>query len=375
MRPSFLLAGLGLAAVAGGPAGCFYAEPINQRPSADIRALSSGAVSRGSVVQLGSVVNDPDGQAVALAWRASVCADAVDLTTCDAPFFYSKDAFITFTVPLRRADGTPTQAVRVVLEGTDELGATTKPDQELVLPVLDAPPTLDLRKVSRYGFVIGAPVELFARWTDVDDGPGGTTVAWHVFSPAGSGDPPLVPLVVGADPDPAYLQAGQRLVPDRVGDWDVEVTATDALGAATVKHLPITVVADRVPCLGTVSPVVPPATAALPLVATTRFQVLVVDDDLDGYPTIAGDPYRGKTTFTWSLAGPGGGAHQVLPGVTGSAIELDPAAYAPGDVLELRVEIEDRNHVAVSCADGDPTCSVAGGAACLQRQTWRVVVP
>jgi hypothetical protein len=376
MRPSHLTACAlaGALGVVAGP-GCFYVDPINQRPAADIRPASSAPLFRGATVVLDAVVNDPEGKATTLAWRAYACADATSPASCDAaPFFTATEPTVAITVPSQRADNSPTQALRVVLAAKDDLGATTKPDQELALPVLDAAPILELRKASRYGFVVGAPVELYAAYHDPDDAPGAVTLGWQVFSPSGSASPALAPLAVLPDPDPSRGQAGRLLTPDHEGDWDVMVTATDALGVATVSHLAVTVVPDQPPCIDAQSPIVPLAPAALPLVAPTRFEVLAVRDDLDPYPTVAGDAVRGGAAFTWSVLPPGGGARQVLAGATGNAVELDPAAYTPGDALELRVEIADRNQLPVSCPDGAPTCAIAS-VGCLQRQTWRVVIP
>ena len=104
----------------------------------------------------------------------------------------------------------------------------------------------------------------------------------------------------------------------------------------------------------------------------TLFQVHVVADDLDPYPTID-DPYLLPTKFTWSLLAPGS-TRQVLTGVSGNSVALDPASFQPGDIVELRVEIYDRTNDAITCADGVATCSVIGDNNCLQRQTWRVEV-
>jgi hypothetical protein len=128
---------------------------------------------------------------------------------------------------------------------------------------------------------------------------------------------------------------------------------------------------DQPPCLGTWAPAAPPPGETLPIATATLFQVLVVDDDLDPYPAMPSDPVLGTTTFAWSLLPPGAQARQPIGSASSASVALDPASYQPGDVVELRVEIFDRAHASLPCADGDPTCSL-GANACNQRLTWRV---
>ena len=135
----------------------------------------------------------------------------------------------------------------------------------------------------------------------------------------------------------------------------------------------VTVNPDSPPCLRTLSPVVAQSPAALPMSEPTLFQVHIVADDLDPYPSV-NDPELGPTRFTWSLLAPPSGSRQVLTAVTGNRLALDPASYQPGDIVEVRVEIADRNLTPITCADGNATCSVISDNNCLQRQTWRVEV-
>jgi hypothetical protein len=109
-----------------------------------------------------------------------------------------------------------------------------------------------------------------------------------------------------------------------------------------------------------------------PLTEATLFQVSVVDDELDPYPTIPGDTFKGTPTFFWSLK-EGAGARTDLA-YQGNAIDLDPANYTVGDILELRVEITDRNSVRPTCNDNLDTCAVGTDTSCIQRLTWRVEV-
>ncbi len=360
--------------------GCFYMEPVNQRPSIGIVPSSSDPLHRGDNVTLDARIDDPEGQAVALTWRAYACSDATVPGGCDDTTF--KDSLPTdaaqdfnFTVPIHRADGTDVQSLRIELDAVDSLGATAKPSQELVMPVIDGPPTLMLRSQSRYGYVINTPVQIYALVGDPDDGaPAVKPLGWQVFSPT-SPAPPLTDITTPPATDPTMLQFGKQLVPDQLGnDWKVQVTATDPLGVQTVQIQPLTIVADHAPCLAQSAPIAPPPGSTLPITDPTLFEVLVVDDDLDPYPTILNDAIYGAETFTWSLLPPGATTRQVLTGATGASVPIDPASYTPGDIVELRVEIGDRNHTPVNCTDSDPTCSVISDPSCIQRLTWRVEV-
>jgi hypothetical protein len=357
--------------------GCLYVDPINQRPSIDISPRSSDVVYRGSHILLDAIANDPEGQNVAFTWHASACIDATDLATCDAPFHSELGPTAGIDVPIFLDDGlTPVQSLRVVLEAKDDLGATAKPPQILIVPVADQPPDLALRKTSRYSYVVGTPIALYAQVGDADDGAGRVAALdWTVFSPPAQPAFSLVDLAVPPNPDdPDHVTTGKTFTPMGVGDWDIQVTATDPLGTQTVEHLIVPVVADHPPCLEQWAPIAPTGGASLPLYDPTLFQVQIVVDDLDVYPPIPGDAVLGTTGFAWSLLPPGAGSRVPLTGISGNSVGIDPATYPPGSTIELRVEIDDRNHTPITCTDASPTCSVISDPACIQRLTWKVEV-
>jgi hypothetical protein len=366
IAPIALVAAAGLAAP-----GCFYTDPINQRPSLDIKQTSTDAVFRGDTIRLEAVSNDPEGQFVTFKWRAYLCTSESD---CDrAPFFGGFEDYFTFTVPRTRNDvDAPVQAVHVWLEGMDDFGATAKPAQQIWLTVFDRAPTLELRKDSRYGYVVSTPINVFAKVGDPDDWPAVPELAWEVFTPTNQPTYELVDIAVPQDvEDPDHLQFAKRFTPQGSGDYELRVTATDRIGEESVQSLMITVGPDAPPCLRTLSPIVAPTGSALPMSEPTLFQVHVVTDDLDPYPTV-NDPLLGTTQFSWSLK-TNTGARQLL-GVGGNHVALDPASYQPGDIVEVRVEIADRNDTAIECVDANQTCSVISDVSCIQRQTWRVEV-
>ena len=364
-------------------AGCFYTDPINQRPSVGIVQLDgSGPVYRGKTVRLAANTSDPEGAFVSLKWRAYACTDpTVDPDDgshdgCDpAPFATEIQDYFTFTIPTFR-DGTttPAQAVLVLLEGTDDLQATAKPVQQLALNLTDAPPTITTSTQYRHAYVPDESVDLFAAIGDPDDGiTPPPTIDWTVYTPPTQPPYDFVD-ILDVPPDPLHpelLQVGKRFTPHGPGDYTVRVTATDQLGASALQDIALRIDPDQAPCLAQYTPAAAPSGQTLPLTEPTLFEVLVVDDDLDVWPP-TDDPSEGVTTFAWSILPPGASTRQPLTTVTGNRVALDPASYAPGDIVELRVEIQDRQHLPISCADGDPTCPTAGS--CIQRLTWRVEV-
>lgn len=356
--------------------GCFYVDPINQRPSLDIVQRSAEVVYRGDTVRLAAVVHDPEDHFVFLHWRAQLCSS--DMTCDQVPFFelsvdQKEDA--VFVVPSVREEGAPVEAVRVVLEGEDERGATARPAQLLWIAVADRPPTLELRKDSRYGYVVNTDINLYAKVGDPDDWPAVPELTWEVFTPTNQPTYTLEDFHIEPDPDDTtHAQFGKTFHPQGVGDYEIRVTATDPLGASTTQSIVVSVTSDAPPCLRTLSPVVPPAGSVLPVSEPTLFQVHVVADDLDPFPAV-NDPVLGTTSFAWSLK-TNSGPREVLASVTGNRIAFDPASYQPGDIVEVRVEIADRSwqFEHITCDQANPTCSVIGDSACLQRQTWRVEV-
>ncbi|HEY5923021.1 MAG TPA: hypothetical protein VIV11_15180 [Kofleriaceae bacterium] len=360
--------------------GCFYTETVNQRPSLDIEQEEPEPgipVYREGDVTLRAVSHDPENHFVWFQWRVYACSDQTD---CDqAPFDeQSSNSPFKIHVPKSRVDSPEAvQAIHVWLEGQDEYGANARPAQQLWITVDDHPPTIELGQFSAYDFVVTAPVQVIAKVDDPDDGPSVPQVSWKVYTPSNQPaytivDDPSV--VLDKPPLDDFYEYGKLLWPSGTGKYTVEVTATDGIAPPTVQTIEVNIVPDRAPCLRTMTPLVAVAPAALPMSEPTLFQVLVVSDDLDPYPT-ANDAHGLLDTprFTWSVLAPGG-PRQVLSGVTGNSVALNPASYQPGDIVELRVEIADRNLTPITCGDGNATCSVIADNGCLQRQTWRVEV-
>ncbi len=369
---------LALVPVAGGLVpGCFYADPINQRPSIAIENLSAEVVHRGDTVQLRANYNDPDGHYVKFQWRAYACTDATNFDACDdVPFADSIVGSFELVVPKKRVDlDVPVESLWIVLEAKDELGATARPAQELVIPVANAAPTVVLDKSSRYKYIAGTPIKVLAKLSDIDDGKDAIApLVWEVFPPAQLSYTLTDLDLSNLPPDLTYLHVGKVLTASGPGEWMIRVTAADALGATTTETISIPVEIDGPPCLAQLSPIVPTDGAALPITAPTLFRVPVVIDALDIFPPQPEDTVLGTTRFQWSLQGPTGGSHVAITGAEGNSYALDPASYQLGDILELRVEIFDRHLTPIPCIDSEQTCSVISQPTCIQRQTWRVEV-
>jgi hypothetical protein len=360
--------------------GCFfYTEEINQRPSLEIVNPSGTAVTRGQEnVQLFAVTSDPDADFVELHWRMNVCADAADFSTCDEePVLESSSNSISFTAPVLRANNDPAESLRVVLEGVDEYGAVARPTQQLNIPLGNGLPTITLTDESKYGFTKNTPVDVFAVYGDPDDGAAAVTLSFELESPALSNA--TLSDVCTADTcpvpsDSTKLQHGVRFTPDIEGSWVVRVTANDPIGAPdgqTTSSHTVVVSIDKFPCLGLVSPIAPEVPTTLPLSDPTLFQVHQVIDALDPFPTNLADPLLSQAQFRWSID------RQVQP-TTGNSFAFDPAVFAPGQLVEVRVELADRTNPfpnAATCDDNSQICEhEVTVPACLQRQSWVVEV-
>ncbi|HVV87391.1 MAG TPA: hypothetical protein VHE35_30325 [Kofleriaceae bacterium] len=352
--------------------GCFYEGELNDRPSAEIVRLTEGMPLRGDTVRFEAVVVDP-GDDYTRHWRADACADTDAGERCKTVTEGSAeilDVTVPITVPVAGEAGmAPTARVRVHLDVTDSHGAVARPSQEAVVDVGNRPPTLEVQRTGRElggEFPEDAPIFIAARGADPEGDP--VTVDCQPFPPHGSTSMEWT-WVQLADPPTGGHE--WRLVPDVPGAWTVRCTARDPL-TDTQTDTPITVVADRPPCLGVTDPA-PAPDATIVLDHARLFSVLSVDDDLDVYPAPApDDPFLGETGFRWSIRPAGDAAFtDVDAGV--AAIELDPARYAPGDRLDVRVELDDRRGRAIACDVDQPTCSLTLDT-CLQRQTWRVEV-
>ncbi len=375
-------------------AGCFYIDPINQRPSLEINNPTSEIIERGTPgVSVTASVFDPEGQIVRLSWRVYACDDAANTATCDpTPLRESSDAAFTFDAPVRRANNTPANSMLVELEGIDDLGARARPSQQLIIPLANAKPKITTSHQSSYGKTVGTPIDVFAVFGDFDDDLATVTLDYKLFPPSASTAQlePVCPLLPGgvcpAPDDTTKEQDGIRFTPDVTGEWRIQVTARDPNAPSptsvdgdegtTVVLETVVVVVDQLPCIGPISPAAPPPSSQLPVSEPTLFQVHQVIDAIDPYPSNVTDQILGQSEFHWSMS-VNSGTRQTLATETGNSVAFDPEAFTPGDTVELRVEIADRGSpFPLTCDPNEQTCQLDPTLvpACLQRQTWKVVV-
>ncbi|MFT3693663.1 MAG: hypothetical protein QM831_11020 [Kofleriaceae bacterium] len=354
--------------------GCFYSEEINQRPSLDIHQTGD-PVYRTATVHFNAVGVDPDGDSIAYVWRAYACTSSDKAPVCDqAPFQTGASSDFAATLPSVRIDSPDEfDTLHITLDGHDSYGANSRPTQTLDLALVDQAPTVELRKDPRHAYVVNTPVNVYALLSDFDDPAAALPIVWSPFGPSSDhthdGETLTDPATLPAPPN--YTKVFK---PTMNGLWTIRVSTQDPSGMPASADLPIQVDADHAPCLAQWAPTattIPNTT--IPLTDPTLFQIQVVTDDLDPYPSVPNDPILGTTEFHWSIVPPGG-TRQQLTSVTGNAVPLDPATYRPGDIVELRVEIQDRNHTPVNCPESDLTCSVISDNSCLQRLTWRAEV-
>lgn len=355
--------------------GCFFVQPINSEPQARIDKLTPGPHHRGDTIELSAAKSsDPNDRRLTADWRAFTCN--VERTACDAPAFESMagaaiDQPFALMVPARRTGvDEVTAVVLVTVTIRDTSGA--EHEDRMYLEIFNQDPALDVQvqgflSPSGSGYPIGTSMRVVAAGSDPDSD--ALSYAWRLYPAGGS-----VPENVRWDriDDTTY-----ELEPDVTGLWRVEVTALDGVGGSIVVTESILVQDDMPPCIASTDPRA--VEGGRYIVdrdsAPRRFAVLSVRDDLDVYPPpLPEQAPMGSALLRWQVATPDtDNALVVVDGHEAADYVVDASAYAPGDRLSIRVEIDDRVGRAIVCGEEQPTCSL-GGDACLQRVTWEVEV-
>jgi len=361
--------------VAASLTGCFYVDPINERPGADILRVDPELPQRGDLVTVRAKIVDPDGDPTIPDWRAFAC----DASGCDAsPFDTSSDEVqFDFTAAPTRGSGASTTYVHVRLDVTDDLGAPAVPRQSVDINVSNAVPVLAPLERRGYDFHGAYPVDttvrIIASATDADDGVEGLTfVEPELYPPSGA---TLDQATLVRTDDATVLDglATYALTASAPGQWEIKVAVADGLGArADSGNVGVPFALDQPPCLSVADPEFPPDGARIVLDARRRFAVLAIDDDLDVFPPPApDDPVLGEARFRWWLATPASGGALEPLALDDNGVTLDPASFTPGDRLELRVEAVDREDRPL-CDAAMSSCELTAG--CFQRRTWAMEV-
>jgi hypothetical protein len=353
-------------------AGCFYTGPLNERPRAEIEKLTAGPYHYpGQTVELVArkSSDSEDRGALTATWSAYTCPSPESCSPIGESMVLGLDDRYVVALPMQSHD-----PIRVQLVVRDSSGAESR-DIETI-EVGNRPPaiTVQVRQGGQapgltQSYVVTVPLEVAVAVTDQDGDP--TTLEWSLIRPRES-DAEVVEWEAVDETGTTYM-----LRPDVAGVWRVDITASDGLPEGTEVHMEqILVDEDQPPCIGITSPASPgDGRHVIRREDGPRaFTVLHVADDLDPWPRPAIDSiYLGTTTFGWSLAGPQtGGDLEPIAGATGPEQVIDPALYAPGEILVLRVDVSDRVVRSPACDAEDPVCSTSD--TCFQRLTWEVEI-
>jgi hypothetical protein len=363
------------AALLAAPLGaCFYVDPINERPSADINQVHPDLPFRGEPITVVPNIYDPDNDDPTIAWHAFACGD---VRCDDVAYITGSSDIFEFPAPEELDSGVPATRVHIELDVTDHWGAQALPRQTLDLPLADHNPTLapgqNVGLQFEGTYTVGTPVMVTIRASDVDD-----VGALTFIEPAPVYPPPGVPVTAAtllrADGEDTDDTASWQLLATQPGEWKVHVEVVDPLDdpdAAeedrhhAVQDVSVSFDADREPCIGVSDPSFPPDGAFVVVDELRRFSIEHVRDDLDIYPPPpVDDAFHETTRFRWYLDG-------VRLDVDGNAVELDPERYLPGTQLDLRVEAVDRADQPL-CDSSLRTCEDRPG--CFQRRSWAVEI-
>jgi hypothetical protein len=330
--------------------GCFYTDRVNTRPHAKFVISPASAVIGTTLTLDATNSSDDEGDPLTYAWTINDCSTPSDCVL--APGGTSTQRSFTFPIPNH-------DLLAVQLTVTDSSGASDTTSQTISPD--DRPPTLMAvaqGTVNLDGtYTLGRKLSVQAIGSDPDgDSP---TYTFELTPPAAS-DPDVV--VFTSTSPTSY-----KLIPDVAGHWEVKVTADDGHGMQAVDRATFDVVADQPPVIAATTP---DWAAGRTILLTTdgprAFSIDLVLDDLDPYPLPFGtlDQELGTAHFRWYVDGTELADHDL------ASLTLDPAAYAPGDVVEVRAEVYDRvarvwpcDTTAAVCPQVDP-----------RRVTWEVEI-
>ncbi len=361
---------------------CFYDEVINEEPQPGIRLVSTGLHYIGDLLQFDATKTIDDDDELTAEWTAFACVAPGDCRKLSDVSY--KSIATKFDVEVLTHE-----TIEVQLRVVDRFGAVRLQPDLLTSVISNRIPSIDIQQQGTReeddAYVLGLPIhfvalsvsdnstggqELLPVLRDMDGDP--TTISWELLPPSGSN---VADRVFEAEGDTGY-----KLVPDIPGEWTIVLSADDGYGGTAEIRTTLIVAQDGPPCLTVMSPQ-PVDDGFYPvdsLDEPRRFSVLSVVDALDSFPRESGaDLVFGEASFQWLLRAPGATEFVAIPGVVAASYVVDPAAYQPGDKLELRVEISDRvsgPERMLPCGNDVWSCALNTGSKCFQRKSWGVEI-
>jgi hypothetical protein len=352
--------------------GC-YTDKINKAPVAKITV-------EGGTQQLliigpkptlsGRLSSDPDHEEPRYLWTFR-CADASVACVFDDPVQSTRD----ITLELAH-DPFAHEAVVATLRVTDPRGASSEASQTFT--PINQPPKIEIGESAtnlknRNGkYTVGRELTLEVKITSDPDLDPILLPTWSIRKKPNGAAPQL-----GATQGDTFAFRPDKASED---EWTVRATLEDGFGGSSYAEVDLKVQDDLPPCLEGLDPALPDGFAVVVHRAggPRSFTVGTVEDDLDGFPpATTGDDKSGAATFRWSLVLPGPTptppsppVPQVVGGQVSNVFSFDPATYAPGDHVAVRVDVLDS--VERSCPVEQATCTAE--AECLSRYTWNVEV-
>lgn len=351
--PSWLFAAVELA-------GCFT-QPINRQPSVQLTPPAT-SIMRGKDASFIVVATDPDGDPLNVSWSVAAgdCprdvqswqGDRRPLGPGERQVVVESSATLdTFCVCVFAVDSHNATDANC-LKGTP---INRAPD--ITLRVVE--PSILPR------FPLFSRIRVSAAGTVDPDGAAGELIRYDwrdLVRPTGS------TAVLEACAPPSELD--RCFTGDAHGTYTVTLEASDAMGEKSRAMVPVEIAEDRLPCIRETTPALTSLTRDDSHDAPRSISVTSVEDDGNPYPASS----SGRIQFTW-FAGLQGGPMSYL----GNDFEsYTPVGYQLGDVVQVRVEIRDRNvktidDILTRCQmNGDALCESPPGSGCFLSATWTV---
>ena len=345
--------------LAGGSTNCLLdTGPINTPPTVQINPLSQSL--HREKVTFTATIHDPDQSSDSLdvAWYVDADGDCVK-AVASAAICRAKD----------QCDYIPQvlSSVCVVVRVKDRYGATAEAKRTFV--VEDQKPVAGIQRTSPAstpGLLSTAPLPLFSNLTfsagppiskDPDPGDESTlSYSWTVIQPDGT----------RLSECPTVETSGTcSFTAGMAGTYHVEVTVTDSSAAESdPASVDVVIAQDQPPCIVGFKP------ETLTTIAfadqSTTFAVNSVDDDADPYPGSS------LGTFTWLYRrGTSGAFARLSNPYQSNQLDFGKGVFVTGDVIQIRVEYQDRVSRSFSSCDQDADrCELVAG--CAQWVTWTV---